>query len=93
VGRGLGCGVRLCGEPGGHLVPGGTDIAELTDRLVDELIIWGDADTITARIRQQLDAGADHVILHVLAENSQPGAAEVAQHLASLLRSLAPEGS
>jgi probable F420-dependent oxidoreductase len=35
----------------------GTDIAGLTDRLVDELIIWGDADTIAARIRQQLQAG------------------------------------
>jgi alkanesulfonate monooxygenase SsuD/methylene tetrahydromethanopterin reductase-like flavin-dependent oxidoreductase (luciferase family) len=68
----------------------GTDIADLTDRLVDDLIIWGDADTITARIRQQLEAGADHVILQVLTEDSQPGAAEVARHLAGLLRSLAP---
>jgi probable F420-dependent oxidoreductase len=68
----------------------GTDIAELTDRLVDELIIWGDADTITARIRQQLDAGADHVILHVLTGDSQPGAAEVARHLAGPLHSPAP---
>jgi probable F420-dependent oxidoreductase len=68
----------------------GTDIAELTERLVDELIIWGDADTIGARIRQQLEAGADHVILHVLTEDSQPGAAQVARHLAGRLRSLAP---
>jgi probable F420-dependent oxidoreductase len=68
----------------------GSDIAELTDRLVDELIIWGDADAITARIRQRLEAGADHVILHVLTEDSQPGTAEVARHLAGLLRSLAP---
>jgi probable F420-dependent oxidoreductase len=68
----------------------GTDIAGLTDRLVDELIIWGDADTIAARIRQQLQAGADHIILHVLAEDRQPGAAEVARHLAGRLPSLAP---
>lgn len=68
----------------------GTDIAELTDRLVNELIIWGDADTITARIRQQLQAGANHIILHVLNENSQPGAAEVARHLASKLPYLTP---
>jgi probable F420-dependent oxidoreductase len=67
----------------------GTDIAELTDRLVDELIIWGDADTITARIRRQLAADIDHVILHVLTGDSQPGAAEVAQHLAGRLPSLA----
>lgn len=68
----------------------GTDIAELTDRLVDELIIWGDPDTITARIRQQQEAGADHVILHVLTGDSQPGPAQVARHLAGRLRSLAP---
>jgi probable F420-dependent oxidoreductase len=68
----------------------GTDIAELTGRLVDQLIIWGDPGTITARIRQQLQAGADHVILHVLAGDGQPGAAEVARHLAGPLRSLAP---
>jgi probable F420-dependent oxidoreductase len=67
-----------------------TDIAELTDRLVDELIIWGDADTIATRIRRQRQAGADHVILHVLAEDGQPGAAEVARRLAGRLPSLAP---
>jgi alkanesulfonate monooxygenase SsuD/methylene tetrahydromethanopterin reductase-like flavin-dependent oxidoreductase (luciferase family) len=67
-----------------------TDIAELTDRFVDRLIIWGDADTITARIRQQLQAGADHLILHVLNQDSQPGAAEVARNLAGSLPSLAP---
>lgn len=68
----------------------GTDIAELTDRLVDELIIWGDADTITARIRHQLQAGANHIILHVLNEDGQPGATEVACHLASKLSYLTP---
>jgi hypothetical protein len=44
----------------------GTDIADITDRLAYELIIWGDLDTITARVCQQLHAGADHVMLHVL---------------------------
>jgi probable F420-dependent oxidoreductase len=67
----------------------GTDIAELTDRLVDELVIWGDADAITARIRGQLEAGADHIILHVLTGDSQPAAAQVARHLAGRLPSLA----
>jgi probable F420-dependent oxidoreductase len=66
----------------------GTDIAELTDRLVDELIIWGGTDAIAARIRQQLQAGADHVILHVLTEHGQPGAAQAARQLAGPLRSL-----
>ena len=60
-----------------------TDIAEVTDRLVDDLVLWGDAATITARIGQYLQAGADHVILHVLSEGSQPGPAEVARALAA----------
>jgi probable F420-dependent oxidoreductase len=66
----------------------GTDVAELTDTLVDDLIIWGDADTISAGIQQRLQAGADHVILHVLSEGSQPGGAEVVRHLAGRLLSL-----
>lgn len=62
-----------------------TDIADLTDRLTDELIIWGDLDTITARVRQQLHAGADHIMLHMLSHNSQPGPIQVARSLAGRL--------
>lgn len=43
-----------------------TDISELSDRLVDELVAWGDTDTITARLTEHLAAGADHVVLSVL---------------------------
>jgi probable F420-dependent oxidoreductase len=32
-----------------------------SDRLVDEVIAWGDAAAIAARVREHLDAGADHV--------------------------------
>ena len=59
------------------------EIAGPSDRMVDELVIWGDADTVTARIGQQLRAGADHVMLHVLSEGSQPGPAEAARRLAN----------
>ena len=48
-------------------------------------MIWGDADTITARIREYLAAGADHVMLHVLSEGDQPGPIEVARTLATSL--------
>ncbi len=51
-------------------------------RLADELICWGDPDTVAARIGQLREAGADHVILHVLHEGSQPGPIEVARVLA-----------
>jgi probable F420-dependent oxidoreductase len=61
------------------------DIAEVSDRIVDDLIIWGSPGTIADRVRRQLDAGADHVVLHVLSEPGQPGPIEVARALAGLL--------
>jgi hypothetical protein len=39
-----------------------------SDRLVDTLVAWGDADAIRARVQQHLDAGADHVAVQVLEE-------------------------
>ena len=63
------------------------DIAEVSDRLTDELVIWGDADTVAARVGQLRQAGADHVILHVLNEGSQPGPIEAARSLAGRLAS------
>jgi probable F420-dependent oxidoreductase len=32
-----------------------------SDRLVDATVAWGDADAIAGRVREHLDAGADHV--------------------------------
>jgi probable F420-dependent oxidoreductase len=37
-----------------------------SDRLVDDLVAWGDAATVAARVRAHLDAGADHVAVHPL---------------------------
>ena len=37
-----------------------------SDRLVDDLIIWGDVDTIVRKLHDHLDAGADHVAIQVL---------------------------
>ncbi|QTJ70528.1 TIGR03620 family F420-dependent LLM class oxidoreductase (plasmid) [Rhodococcus sp. ZPP] len=39
-----------------------------SDRLIDELFAWG-ADGIRSRVAAQLDAGADHVAINLLAEN------------------------
>jgi probable F420-dependent oxidoreductase len=36
-----------------------------SDRLVDALVAWGDVDMVAARVREHIDAGADHVVLHV----------------------------
>jgi probable F420-dependent oxidoreductase len=41
-----------------------------SDRLVDDVIAWGSVDKIAARIRAHIDAGADHVAVHVLARSS-----------------------
>jgi probable F420-dependent oxidoreductase len=42
-----------------------------SDRLVDDLVVWGDLDTITAKLHHHLDAGADHVGIQVL--GTEPG--------------------
>ena len=36
-----------------------------SDRLVDSLVAWGNVDTVAARVREHVEAGADHVVLHV----------------------------
>jgi probable F420-dependent oxidoreductase len=43
-----------------ELIDGGSD------RLVDAIVAWGDADAIRSRVRAHLDAGADHVSVQVL---------------------------
>src|SRR5262249_60657711 len=40
-----------------------------SDRLVDAVIAWGDADALLARVRAHLAAGADHVCVQVLPED------------------------
>jgi hypothetical protein len=46
-----------------------TDI--LSDQLVDALIAWGDEDAIIRRLDQQFDAGADHISLIVLIDDTE----------------------
>lgn len=43
-----------------------------SDTLVDDLVAWGDPASISARIQQHLDAGADHVALHPLEDHADP---------------------
>lgn len=41
-----------------------TDFSDgCSDRLVDDIVAWGDVDTIKARIQAHYDAGADHVCI------------------------------
>ncbi|OSC23806.1 LLM class F420-dependent oxidoreductase [Mycobacterium vulneris] len=55
-----------------------------SDRLVDALVAYGTADQIAARLKQHLDAGADHVPVQVLTrdENLVSALAELAGPLA-----------
>jgi probable F420-dependent oxidoreductase len=39
------------------------DIADLSDRLVDGLTVWGDFDGVVARLREYRAAGADQVVV------------------------------
>ena len=40
-----------------------------SDALIDAVVAWGDVDRVAVRVRQQLDAGADHVCVQVVAED------------------------
>jgi probable F420-dependent oxidoreductase len=44
-----------------------------SDRLVDAIVAWGDADSIAARIQAHYDAGADHVCIQPLRADGIPG--------------------
>jgi probable F420-dependent oxidoreductase len=59
------------------------DISGASERLVDAIVGWGDVDAIQRRVREHLDAGADHVSVQPLTED--PRAIPLPQ-----LRELAP---
>lgn len=42
-----------------------------SDRLVDAVVAWGDEDAIAQRVREHLDAGADHVLIQPLGDLGQ----------------------
>jgi probable F420-dependent oxidoreductase len=57
---------------------GEEEIAQVSDRLVDAVVAWGDPDAVAARISEHLRAGADQVALSVLSADP-PGALPVQQ--------------
>ncbi|MFJ9461536.1 TIGR03620 family F420-dependent LLM class oxidoreductase [Kitasatospora sp. NPDC101447] len=61
------------------------DMDALGDRLVDAIVAHGDAEDIARRVHEHLDAGADHVSLHLL--TPAPGIAPIRQweHMATHL--------
>jgi probable F420-dependent oxidoreductase len=59
-----------------------------TDALIDALIVWGDVDTIVARVQAHFDAGADHVCVQALSDDPSGYSLATLRELAPALRSL-----
>ncbi|MGA0123019.1 MAG: TIGR03620 family F420-dependent LLM class oxidoreductase [Gaiellales bacterium] len=55
------------------------------DERVDELVIWGDAQTIVGRLREHHVAGADHVAIHPCRDEDDPLGVRTFAALAPLL--------
>lgn len=47
------------------------DLEGPSDALVDAIVAWGDEEAIVARVREHLEAGADHVSVQVLLEDAR----------------------
>jgi hypothetical protein len=45
-------------------------VRRFTNRLVDALVAWGDREAVARRVKEHLDAGADHVCIQVF--NAEP---------------------
>jgi probable F420-dependent oxidoreductase len=60
---------------------------EGSERLIDAVIAIGDVDAIVRRIRDHLDAGADHVCVQIREEDSTDPALRAYRELASALGS------
>ena len=43
-----------------------------SDRLMDAMVLWGDAGTVKAKLNQYLENGADQVVIQALRADGQP---------------------
>ena len=56
-----------------------------SDRFVDALVAWGDVEAVARRVREHLDAGADHVSLQILRDDAGAFPARELRELAPAL--------
>lgn len=63
------------------------EIDGAADRIVDDLVFWGDLETITVKLGAHLDAGADHVGIQVI--GVEPGGSAM-PHWRRLAEALLP---
>jgi probable F420-dependent oxidoreductase len=61
---------------------------QVSDRLVDALVAWGGEEAIAARVREHLDAGADHVCVQPIGRDGDPLGLEQLRRLAPALLAL-----
>ncbi len=59
-----------------------------SDRLKEAMVAWGDAEAIAARVREHLEAGADHVLVQALGESAFEVPIEQWRELAPVLTRL-----
>ncbi|WP_432944131.1 TIGR03620 family F420-dependent LLM class oxidoreductase [Kribbella sp. CA-253562] len=62
-----------------------SDLTELPDRMVDALTAWGTSEQIADRLREHLEAGADHVAVNILTGVTGPQPIEQWRALAPVL--------
>jgi probable F420-dependent oxidoreductase len=53
------------------------EIAAASDRFIDEIFVWGDADAIHARVDAHYAAGADHVCIQAIGAPAEGGSRAV----------------
>jgi probable F420-dependent oxidoreductase len=68
---------------------GDDDIAGPSDRLVDDLVAWGDEGRVVQRLREHLAAGADQVAVQPLGGEGDPLGLETLRALAPAIGELA----
>jgi probable F420-dependent oxidoreductase len=57
-----------------------------SERLVDAIVAWGDEQAIAARVREHLDAGADHVAIQAYAETADAALTQLERLAPALLQ-------
>jgi probable F420-dependent oxidoreductase len=56
-----------------------------SEQLVDAIVAWGDEDAIARRVREHLDAGADHVAIQAYADDANAALAQLERVAPALL--------
>lgn len=64
----------------------GDDVAAVSDRLLDAIIVWGDEAAVIGRVNEHLSAGADHVCVQVLTATPNDYPLEEWRRIAAALR-------